>query len=471
MEQWSSRLGFVLAAASAAVGLGNIWRFPAVVGANGGGAYLVPYLLAAALFAVPLLVLEIGVGRDLRTDVVSAFRSVRPAFAGLGWLVSGLVVAILSYYLVLTGWVLAFLVGTAAGTGLTFDGFTATAWPVVAFALVAALTAAVVARGVRAGIERLATTVMPVVFVVMGGLALYGTTLSGFGAAADFFLRPDLSVLADPLVWSAAFGQVFFSLSVGQGIMLTYGSYLPGDADVVRSALYVTVADVAVAMLAGFVVFPVVFSFGGEPAVGTELAFVTLPRAFAAMPAPVGRAVGVAFFGLLFLAALTSAVSMLEVAVAAVQRATGRDRRDATLGTAAGVFVLGLPSALSYSAYSLTVGGVRVLDFLDESVGTLGLPVAAVCIAVAFTWFQSRETTLDRLGVPALYPLVKYVIPAVLVAVTAVKAFTNGPPWRLVTGVRAVPGWEVLLALLAVALGLYALARRRGRSRGRRRLD
>lgn len=477
MERWSSRAGFLLAAVSAAVGLGNVWRFPSVAGANGGGAYLLPYFLAAFVFAVPLLVLEIAVGRTYRVDPVSAFRGLREEFALLGWVVVGAVVAILSYYLVLTGWVLAFLAAAVAGAPLTFGGFTATYWPVATYAVAALATAGVVSLGVRSGIERLATVVMPVVFAILVGLVAYGTSLDGFVPGVAFFVRLDAAALADPGVWSAAFGQVFFSLSVGQGIMLTYGSYLDEGVDVVRSSLLITVADLSVAVLAALVVFPVVFTFEGlSPTAGTELAFTTLPRAFEMMR--FGRVVAVAFFGLLFFAALTSAVSMLEVGVASVRQQTGLGRGAATAATAGAVFVLGLFSALSYSAAGLQVAGTPVLDVLDETVGAYALPVSAVLVAVAFTWFQPREVVLDQFGgVRALVPLTKYVVPVALGGVVALRLFTGGrgllpavdaPAWLRDLGVVAFL-LVVLGAIAAAALRAYAGPERSGRSRRRRR--
>jgi NSS family neurotransmitter:Na+ symporter len=213
--RWSSRAGFLLATVGAAVGLGNVWRFSAVVGGNGGGAYLIPYLLAAVTCAIPLLVLELAVGRQLGTDVVSAFRSVAPGYATLGWLVVGGVLSILSYYLVLTGWVLGFLLSWLAGGATTFAGFTATWRPVGYFVVVTAVTGVVVSAGVRGGIERTATVVMPAVFVALLGLAGYALTLPGWGAAAGFLFTPRFSVLADPGLWSAAVGQVFYSPSAG----------------------------------------------------------------------------------------------------------------------------------------------------------------------------------------------------------------------------------------------------------------
>lgn len=463
-DRWSSRLGFLLATVGAAVGLGNIWRFSAVVGTNGGGAYLVPYLVAALCCAVPMLVLELVVGRTFRTDVVSAFRAVAPAYATLGWFVVGGVLLVLSYYLVLTGWVLGFLVAWLAGPRPTFAAFVAGWLPVGYFVVVAAVAGGVVSLGVRDGIERLSTAVMPTVFLLLLALAAYGVTFDGWGRAVVFLFTPDFAVLDDPGLWSAAFGQVFFSLSVGQGIMLTYGSYLDEATPLVRSSLLVAAVDVAGALLAGLVIFPFVFSFGLEPTLGTELAFSTLPAAFATMP--FGRAVAVAFFGLLFLAALSSSVALLEVGVAAASNTTRLSRARATRYLTAGVFLLGVPSALSYSPVRLAVAGVPVLDLVDASVGTYALPVSALLIVFAFVWAADGGAVREELG--RLYPLVRYVIPVVLAATTLSTAFgVARPGWRLLVG-RARPaalGLGVLVAFVAVA-AVWAL---RGRLRDRRR--
>jgi NSS family neurotransmitter:Na+ symporter len=471
-DRWSSGLGFLLSTVGAAVGLGNIWRFSAVLGANGGGAYLVPYLVAAFGLAVPMLVLELAVGRTLRSDVVSAFRSVDTDYAALGWLVGGGVLLVLSYYLVLTGWVFGFLLSWLGGTETTFAAFTAGWLPVGYFVVATALTGVVVARGVRGGIERLSNVVMPTVFALLLALAVYAVTLPGWGRALDFLVTPDLPVLADPGLWSAAVGQVFFSLSVGQGIMLTYGSYVDEGADLLRSSLLITVADIAAALLAGFVIFPIVFSFGLAPTLGTELAFTTLPTAFASMG--IGRVVAVSFFGLLFFAALSSSVALLEVGVAAATNTTRLGRGRATLLLTAGVFLAGLPSALSYSPLELAVAGTPVLDLVDESVGTYALPVSAVLIALVFVRGADSESVRDELG--RLAPLVRYVIPPVLVVVTGAKAVgVVRPAWRLLLdGARDEP-----LALVATAVALAALggvgwllrarlpySRRRGRGRG-----
>ncbi len=461
MERWSSRGGFVLAAIGAAVGLGNIWRFSTVVGQNGGGAYLIPYLLAAFVFALPLLVLELSVGRDYRTDVVTAFRSVDRRFEILGWLVTGSVLLILSYYLVLTGWVMSFFVGAASGIDLTFQGYTDTYWPLLAFGITTVLTGGIVTVGVRSGIEPMAKVVMPAVFVVLVGLAAYATTLGGFARGVEFLFTPDLGVLADPFVWSAAFGQVFFSLSVGQGIMLTYGSYLQEEVDIVRSSLLITLADIGVAIVAGLVIFPIVFSFQElNPSLGTELAFSTLPAAFEVMR--FGIVIAIAFFGLLFLAALSSAVSLLEVGVAALTRTTGRSRRQIAPVLTAIIFGIGLPSALSYSALELSFGGVLVLDWMDETVGTLALPVTAFLIAVVFTWFQDHETLRNQLGTTSLVPVLKYAIPVVLFVVTTLKLLSRFeiPAWQALPEVGTIRPFRRILFIVVAFSFLLVFGRR-----------
>lgn len=449
--RWSSRTGFFLATVGAAVGLGNIWRFSAVVGQNGGGAYLVPYLIAALICAVPMLVLELAVGRRLRTDVVSAFRAVDVAYTPLGWLVLGGVLLMLSYYLVLTGWVLGFFVSWLAGSRTTFASFTASWLPIGYFVVATAVTSVVVSMGVRGGIERTAKVVMPTVFVLLVALAAYAVTLPEWDRAAAFLFTPEFSVLTDLGLWSAAFGQVFFSMSVGQGIMLTYGSYVEEGTDLFESSFLITVADIAAALVAGLVIFPIVFSFGLQPTLGTELAFTTLPTAFAAMP--FGRVVAVGFFGLLFFAALSSSVALLEVGVAAAENTTRLSRPRATLLLTAGVFVAGVPSALSYSPMGLAVAGRPVLDLIDESVGTFALPVSALLIVFVFVWSADTDAVREELG--RFYVLVRYLIPFVLVVIITARAVGIArPAWRLVVDhTRNGP-----LALLVTAVLLLVFA-------------
>jgi NSS family neurotransmitter:Na+ symporter len=318
----------------------------------------------------------------------------------------------------------------------------------------------------------MATVVMPTVFVLLVALALYAVRLSEWEQAVAFLFTPEFSVLTDLGIWSAAFGQVFFSMSVGQGIMLTYGSYVDEGTDLFRSSLLITIADIGAAIIAGLVIFPIVFSFGLQPTLGTELAFTTLPTAFAAMP--FGRVIAVGFFGLLFFAALSSSVALLEVGVAAVENTTRLSRRRATLLLTGSVFLAGVPAALSYSPVTLAVAGRPVLDLVDESVGTFALPISALCIVLVFVWVADVEPVREELGL--LYPLVRYLIPVVLVVVTAARTVGIArPAWRLVVDhARNGPlGLLIAVAFLLVftvfGWGLRNRLPAPSRLRGRRR--
>ncbi|WP_436927671.1 sodium-dependent transporter [Halosimplex amylolyticum] len=432
MDLWSSRSGFILAATGAAVGIGNIWRFPSVVGRNGGGAYMIPFLVAVFVFAVPLMILEINSGRRTRADIVATFRGVGPRFRIFGWFIVAIVVLILSYYLVITGWILAFLGSAITGSEVSLASFTATYAPVLSFTVSLAIVAVVLSLGVREGIERVTTVLMPFVFVILLGMAVFSMTLSGFSEGVAFFLTPDPSVLGDPLIWSAAFGQAFFSLSAGMGILLTYGSYVGEEMDVPEAAAIIAVADVVVAVLAGIVIFPIVFTFDLEPSLGTELAFSTLPAAFSLLPG--GRIGAVAFFSLLFAAAITSAVSMMEVGVSTIRGATRFSRRQATVLVSGLVFLLGMPSLLSYTPFQLHLWGTPFLDLLDNTVGTLGLPVTALMITISFGYFarhkEVRESRIERLTAIST----KYLLPPVLVVIVASQLFLGFD----------FPGWHTL---------------------------
>lgn len=428
MERWSSHIGFVLAAIGAAVGLGNIWRFSAVLGQNGGGAYLIPYFIAVFIFALPLMVLEIAAGRRSRGTVVSAFAAVRPLFAIGGWIVCIVSFLITSYYLVITGWTLAYLTFTVTGTETSFSAFTGSYEPILFALSCAIITGIVVSAGVRKGIERLVVMLIPFCIGILIIMALYSTTLPGFFAGFTFLFSPDFSILADPGIWLAAFGQALFSLSVGEGIMLTYGAYMAQEQDIRLSALVITVTDTSVALLAGLVIFPVVFSYGLSPSSGAELAFTTLPMAFAAIPS--GHLLAIAFYAVLFSAAITTTVGCLEVCVAAVRKTTQWSRRKSSVILTLLLLALTLLPALSYSALHLTISGVPVLDFMDETAGTLGLHLTAILLAVAFTWFTPIEAFYEGVGGAtrvnhAIFLLCRYLIPAVLIVTVAIEIVSS----------------------------------------------
>lgn len=461
MDVWSSRTGFILAATGAAVGIGNIWRFPSVVGRNGGGAYLIPFLIAVFVFAVPLMILEINSGRRTRADIVATFRGVDPRFGIFGWFIVAVVVLILSYYLVITGWILAFLGSAITGGDISLARFTATYTPVLSFTVSLGIVAAVLSLGVREGIERLTTVLMPLVFVILLGMAAFSVTLSGFSEGMAFFLTPDLSVLADPFIWSAAFGQAFFSLSAGMGILITYGSYVGEEMDVPEAAAIIAVADVVVAVLAGIVIFPIVFTFDLEPSLGTELAFTTLPAAFSLLPG--GRIIAGAFFGLLFAAAITSAVSMMEVGVSTVRGATRFSRGQATVLVSVLVFLLGLPSLLSYTPFQFYVWETPFLDLLDNSVGTLGLPVTALIISITFGYFARHEDVqvprIERLTTVST----KYLLPPILVVIIASQLVLgfDVPGWRTLPGRTLDEPFVSATILFSIGILVYLLVRLR----------
>jgi NSS family neurotransmitter:Na+ symporter len=460
MERWSSHLGFILAAIGSAVGIGNVWRFSSVLGQNGGGAYLVPYLTACFLCAVPLMVLELSVGRSFRGTVVSSFRALGPRARLIGWFIAGVLFLILSYYLVVTGWTLAFSWFAASGQALDFAGFTSSLLPVFFFLLSLILTALIVSAGIRKGIERITTIFIPFIFVLLIGMAAFAATLPGFQAGVAYLFTPDFSVLLDPLIWSAAMGQAFFSLSVGNGILITYGAYLDERENIPRSSLVITLADISVSLLSGLVIFPVVFTFGLEPSIGAQLAFSTLPLAFGVMP--FGRFFALAFFLLLFLAALTSSISMLEVPAAALMESTGWPRRRVSLLLVAGLAVAGLPSALSYSGVNLTVLGLRVLDLLDDTAGTLGLIITAILISLAFSWGLPREKFEEIIGegglpVRLVRPLCRYVIPSVLLFALGYRVALNldFPAWHIIPGIP-FPGMPFALLITGAIFGTLA---------------
>ena len=449
MERWSSHIGFILAAVGAAVGIGNIWRFSAVLGQNGGGAYLIPYFIAVFVFALPLMILEITMGRRFRGTVVSSFRAVRPQFRIIGWLLCAIVFLILSYYLVITGWTIAYTLFSITGDTVTFSGFTGSYQPVLFASIAVLLTGIIVSAGVRKGIERISIILIPVCIIILVIMALFSTTLSGFDAGIRFLLTPDFSVLLETDLWAAAFGQAFFSLSVGEGILLTYGSYMAKEQDITKAALIITIADLFVALLAGVVIFPIVFSYGLSPTIGAELAFTTLPIAFSHMPA--GQFFAIAFFAVLFFAALTSAVAMLEVCVAAVEEAAGWTRRKATSILTGLLCIVTLLPAFSYSTMQLSVHGIPLLDVMDETVGTLGLHIAAILIAVVFTSFISHEIFWSELGTATrlnqiIFFLCKYVIPVALLITIAVQLITG----IKVPGTSFIPGTQYIGSVLRI---------------------
>jgi neurotransmitter:Na+ symporter, NSS family len=434
---WGSRFGFILAAAGSAVGLGNIWGFPTQVGRGGGAAFVLIYLICVFLICLPIMIAEIVIGRRAQGAPVTAFRTLMPQSGW--WLVGALGVltgvGILSFYIVIAGWTLAYIWFTAAGAvagspdeiGMFFGTFTANGGLNIFLALVVlGITATVVLGGVRSGIERVTKALMPTLFVLLIILAVRAITLPGAGAGLAYYLRPDFRLLTDISVINAALGQAFFSLSLGMGAMITYGSYLSRRESIAGATLWVVVLDTCVALLAGFIIFPSGFTLPGfEPTTGGPgLIFVVLPRLFATLPG--GELFGTLFFVLLFMAALTSAISLLEVPVAHLIDEHRWTRSGAVLGVTAVTSVLAIPSALGNGAVgffsSLPVIGMDFLSLMATVWNNFALPIGGflTAIFVGYVWRidnAAEELLANRAWFPDIRMwgwLIRYVCPVAI---------------------------------------------------------
>ena len=362
---WSSRFSFVLAAVGSAVGLGNIWKFPYMTGANGGGAFVLVYLIALVIIATPVLISEIVVGRHAQLSPPNAMAHVaQKSGASRHWRFFGYLglfgaFLIMSFYSVIAGWILAYIPKTAmgelseldvAGVGGVFDTLLANPIEVMAWqGLFVIATGWIVIRGVNKGIEKTCTVLMPALFVMLIVFVLYSATAGDFVGAASFLLSPDFSKLT-PTSIMAAIGQALFSLSVGFGAMMTYGAYLPQDVNIPRSAVIIALVDTLVALAAGFAIFPVVFANGLDPSEGPGLIFVSLSLGFAQMPA--GVLFGTLFFVLLIFAALTTSIGFIEPIVAWAEENKNITRRKSVFVLCGSVWLVGLITVFSFNIWS-----------------------------------------------------------------------------------------------------------------------
>lgn len=437
---WSSRAGFILAAAGSAVGLGNVWGFPTQVGQGGGAAFVVVYLLCVLLICAPIMAGEIALGRRTRQSPVGSFAALAPGRRW--WLVGGLGVlagtGILSFYSVIAGWAVAYVWFTATGAvtgtpeeiGRFFSEFTGNGvLSAVLALLVIGATAAVLLGGVRTGIERVTKALMPLLVLLLVALALRAVTLPGAGAGLAYYLRPDPARLADVGVFTAALGQAFFSLSLGMGCILTYGSYFSRRDGIASSALWIVLLDTSIALLAGFIIFPVGFSIAGfDPTTsGPGLIFTVLPRLFTEMPG--GQLFGGAFFLLLSVAALTSTISLLEVPVSHCVDALGWSRAKAVAVVAAAISALAVPSALGNGAVALFTSlpglGMGFLDLMVVVWNEFALPLGGCLTALFVGRIWGVERALDELRaegawfpVPALWIfLIRWICPLAIASI------------------------------------------------------
>lgn len=409
---WSSRLMFVLAATGSAVGLGNIWRFPYITSENGGGAFVLVYLGCILVVGLPILFSEIVIGRRGRMSPINSLKELADdagasrAWMGLGWLgvIAGFLV--LSFYSVVAGWTLHYgflylreLLGAPGITDptATFGALLANAGELTFWhGVFMVMTLGVVALGVEKGLERAVGILMPVLFALLLILLLYGISTGHFMDAVSFMFKPDWSQVSGGMIVTAM-GQAFFTLSLGMCAIMTYGAYLPSHVNVPKVGTAVALSDTAVALIAGLAIFPVIIAFGIDPGSGgAGLIFTSLPLAFAEMP--FGIAYGMAFFLLLSVAAWTSAISLMEPAVAYLVEATNLSRKTAALLVAILGWLAGLASVFSFNIWSeISVGGKSIMDAIEFVAADVMLPIGGLLTAIFAGWILSKTITREEL--------------------------------------------------------------------------
>lgn len=395
---WGSKVAFIFAATGSAIGLGNIWRFPMVVGENGGAAFVFVYIVAVALIGFTVMLAELIVGRHSQKNPVGAIDYIRPRspWKGIGYLGMVTGIFILSYYGVLAGMIIGYFIKTVSGTfrgnvtsqltEQTFNDFSSNSFLILLFFfIIIAMTTYIISKGVKGGIERYTKVLMPILFVLILFLSIRALTLPGAGEGIKFYLNPDFSKVNFTVIFRAL-GQAFFSLSLGMGTMITYGSYINKRDNLVSSAGWVSFADTLIAFLAGLIIFPTLFAIPGiSPDSGPSLVFKVFPLIFGQLPG--GQIFGMLFFLLLLVAAITSTISLLEVPVAFFvdERKWSRTKAAYLMGLCA--LLLGVPSALSW-------GGVKFftrIEFwakVDLIFGNISLAVGAllICLFVGWVW-------------------------------------------------------------------------------------
>ena len=388
---WTGSFGFIMASAGAAIGMGNLWRFPTLVGENGGGAFVLIYLICVVVIGIPMLMAEISIGRHSGKDAWGSYGSISRPWRFLGLFAIVISLLGLAYYSVLGGWILRYIglsvQGISRGTGEFFADFTAdTGNQIIFYIVYMAITLFIVIRGVAKGIEKACKILMPVLFVFLIIVAVRSCTLDGAAEGLRFYLMPDFSKIT-PDAWLKALGQVFFSLSVGAGAGITYGAYLSKKESIPKNAGLVAGLDTLAALLAGFAILPAVFAAGKSPDMGPGLIFVTLPESFAAMP--LGSVFAFVFFILVLLASVTTTIAFMEVVVAFMVQTLKMSRRAATLICAGAATLMGIPCALSFGIWEpIKIFGKTLFDLADYSVSNIFLPISAIltCIFIGWVW-------------------------------------------------------------------------------------
>ncbi|MBQ2384111.1 MAG: sodium-dependent transporter [Oscillospiraceae bacterium] len=409
-SSFTGKIGFVLAAAGSAVGLGNIWRFPYLAAKYGGGIFLLMYLILALTFGFALMVGEIALGRKTGQSAIGAFGALSQKHRFIGLLASAVPIIILPYYSVIGGWVMKYLsvmftgnLGPASIDGY-FEAFIAQPMePIGWFLLFIGLTAAVVLCGVEKGIEKVSKWMMPILVVLTLGIAVYSMFMPGAMDGVLYYITPDFSKFSMTTVL-AAMGQLFYSMSLAMGIMITYGSYMKKEVSITSAVKQIEVFDSGVAFLAGMMVIPAVFSFsGGDEAAlgkGPGLMFVTLPKVFASIPGIAGSIVGALFFLLVLLAALTSSISLMETVVSIFRDKFGWGRKSTCLFVLMLSIILGLPSSLGFGLWKdFSFAGMTILDMFDFFSNSILMPIVALLTCWFIGYVIGPKTLTDEVEI------------------------------------------------------------------------
>jgi NSS family neurotransmitter:Na+ symporter len=407
-DSFGSRLGVIAAAAGSAVGLGNIWRFPYILGENGGGAFLIIYLVIVFAIGIPVMMSELVIGRRSRRNPVGAFRALAP---GRPWFLVGMmgIVAafmILAFYTAVAGWTLEYIYQTLIGGFINknsaelatmFESFRSESLrPALWFSIFMIATAGIVLAGVRKGIEKSTKILMPLLFLLLIVLCIKSLTLPGAGRGVEFLFRPDFSKITGTTVLMAL-GQAFFSLSIGMGTLITYGSYIPGDNNLGSTAVQVSMVDLIIAIFAGVAIFPAVFAFNISPESGEALTFIVLPGIFQQMTG--GMVFAFTFFFLLAIAALTSTISVLEVIVAYFSEQLNMSRRKAIIISTASMFILGISASLSWGLMrDVKLFDLNIFDLFNFTTANILLPLGGLLIVAFLAWFFPGRDTMDELS-------------------------------------------------------------------------
>lgn len=435
-EQWASKIGFILASAGAAIGLGAMWKFPYVAGTSGGGAFFLLFLVFSLVLGYPLLIGEFTIGRNAHSDAIATYKKLAPNtyWYFTGWI--GIICSfiVLSFYSVIGGWILLYLFKAISGglSDLTLDEYGQLFGSIISdpFQTLLAqfifilLSVIVVAKGVQAGIERASKWMMPALFILFIVLVIRSLTLEGAVEGLKFLFIPDFTKITSSTILFAL-GQAFFTLTVGVSVMVTYSSYLTKDQSLPKSALSIVTMNIVVAVLAGLAIFPGIFTYGLKPDGGPTLLFAILPTVFNQLP--FGSFFFIAFLTLFLFAALTSAFSMIEVFVSAVAKNDRKKRKISTWVIGVSVFVIGIPSCLSFGVLSdVTFMGKTIFDIADFIASNVLFPLGALLIALFISFKVSKDTLLEEMKSGSKikdtffniwYFLLRYVTPIAIIIV------------------------------------------------------